>query len=84
MANIRQTKKMINNVIYDIVEASYSAQLFNDKKADASNKIIDAAATVQDDLLSRINNVKSKKDFPSIIADFEKNADDLYDQVSKL
>lgn len=84
MANIRQTKKMINSVIYDIVEASYSAQLFNDKKTDASNKIIDAAAAVQDDLLGRINKVRSKKDFPAIIADFEKNADDLYDQVSKL
>ncbi|HNR85695.1 MAG: hypothetical protein R2779_01445 [Crocinitomicaceae bacterium] len=84
MANRRQIKKVINNVIIDIVEASYSVQLFNESKTEASNKIIDAAAELQDDLLSRINNVKSKKDFPAIIADFEGKTDELYDQVNKL
>ncbi|HLU87114.1 MAG TPA: hypothetical protein VKZ44_05110 [Taishania sp.] len=84
MANKRDIKKIINSVIIDIVEESYSVQLFNEAKTEASNKVIDAAAAVQDDILSRINAAKSKKDFPSIIADFEAKTDELYDLVSKL
>ncbi len=84
MANKRQIKKLVNNVIIDIVEESFSAQLFNESKAEASNKIIDAAADLQDDLLSRISQAKSKADFKSIYADFESKTDELYDQVNKL
>ncbi|MCO5258571.1 MAG: hypothetical protein M9916_00310 [Crocinitomicaceae bacterium] len=84
MANRRQLKKAINYVIIDIVEASYSAQLYNVKKTDASEKIINAAADLQDNLLSRINQAKSKKDFSAIVADFESKTDELYDQVNKL
>lgn len=84
MANKRQIKKLVNNVIIDIVEESFSAQLFNESKAEASNKIIDAAADLQDDLLSRISQAKSKADFKPIYADFESKTDELYDQVNKL
>ncbi len=84
MANKRDIKKIVNSVIFDIVEESYSVQLFNESKAEASNKIIDAAATVQDELLSRISQAKSKADFKSIYADFENKTDELYDQVNKL
>lgn len=84
MANKRQIKKIVNSVIIDIVEESYSAQLFNEGKAEASNKLIDAAANLQDDLLSRISQAKSKADFKTIYADFESKTDELYDQVNKL
>lgn len=84
MANKRQIKKIVNSVIIDIVEESFSVQLFNESKVEASNKIIDAAANLQDDLLSKINQAKSKSDFKSIYADFESKTDELYDQVNKL
>lgn len=84
MANKRQIKKIVNNVIIDIVEESYSVQLFNEGKAEASNKIIDAAAELQDALLSRISQAKTKADFKSIYTDFESKTDELYDQVNKL
>lgn len=84
MANKRQIKKIVNSVIIDIVEESYSVQLFNESKAEASNKIIDAAANLQDDLLSKISQAKSKVDFKSIYTDFETKTDELYDQVNKL
>lgn len=84
MANKRQIKKVVNSVIIDIVEESYSAQLFNADKTEASNKIIDAAAQLQDELLSKINQAKSKAEFRSIYTDFESKTDELYDQVNKL
>lgn len=84
MANKRQIKKIVNSVIIDIVEESYSVQLFNDSKINESNAIIDAAANLQDNLLSRIGQAKSKADFKSIYADFETKTDELYDQVNKL
>lgn len=84
MANKRQIKKIVNSVIIDIVEESYSVQLFNDSKINESNAIIDAAASLQDNLLGRISQAKSKADFKSIYADFETKTDELYDQVNKL
>jgi NH3-dependent NAD+ synthetase len=84
MANKRQIKKIVNSVIIDIVEESFSAQLFNESKSEASNKVIDAAASLQDDLLSRISQAKSKAEFKAIYADFESKTDELYDQVNKL
>ncbi len=84
MANKRDIKKIINNVIIDIVEESYSVQLFNESKTKESNAIIDNAANVQDELLSRISKAKSKSEFKSIVADFETKTDELYDLVNKL
>lgn len=84
MASKRDIKKIVNSVIIDIVEESFSVQLFNEAKTEASNKVIDNAAAVQDEILSRISAAKSKKDFTSIIADFETKTDELYDQVNKL
>lgn len=84
MANKREIKKIVNNVIFDIVEDSYSVQLFNESKAEESNKIIDAAAAVQDEFLSRISRAKVKADFKGIYEDFEAKTDELYDRVNKM
>ncbi len=84
MANKRTLKKVVNNVIYDIVEECFSAQLYNSGKTEACNAVIDEAAGLQDNLLSRISQAKSKADFKAIIADFEAQTEALYDKASKI
>lgn len=84
MASKRIFKKLVNNTIIDIVEESFSAQLYDPKKAEASNLVIDEAIVFQDELLSKVKRAKSKTDFKAIYADFESKSDELLDKAVNL
>ena len=88
MANIRNLKKDINYVLGDIIEAVYSWEYLNlDKDTKKSEKIIDEAIKVFDDLMLEVNqkNVENKKaHFTNINAKLEKNGRALIEKINKL
>ena len=88
MANIRNLKKDINYVLGDIIEAVYSWEYLNlDKDTKKSEKIIDEAIQVFDDLILEVNqkDVKNQKaHFKNINAKLEKNGRALIEKINKL
>ena len=88
MANIRNLKKDINYVLGDIIEAVYSWEYLNlDKDTKKSEKIIDEAIKVFDDLILEVNqkDVKNKKaHFKNINVKLEKNGRALIEKINKL
>ena len=60
MASKRIFKKHLNEMVYDIVEECFYLQLTDESKIKKTDKLIDEAATFQDDVLSRIYKSKSK------------------------
>ena len=88
MANIRNLKKDINYVLGDIIEAVYSWEYLNlDKDTKKSEKIIDEAIKVFDDLILEVNqkDIENKKaHFKNINAKLEKNGRALIEKINKL
>lgn len=85
-------KKKINSVMNDIIEECYSMQIRGNGKLDTeTNKIIDEAVSVFNDLLSRMNQAKGiekagdqKKHYDSINEDLDKNSLKLMDRMNKI
>jgi len=84
MANKRDIKKGLNNLIFDIVDDCFSVQLFNEKKAEASDKVIDQVAKFQDEMLSKISKAKSKVEFKAIHSEIEAKSEEFFQAVSAL
>ncbi|TSJ48152.1 hypothetical protein [Fluviicola chungangensis] len=66
MANKRVIKKQLNGMIIDVLDECFSIQLYNESKTEATEKLIDEALSFGDDVLSKIHEAKTKKDFPAI------------------
>lgn len=71
MASKRTIKKQLNGMIFDVVDECFSLQLYKEKKTEETNKLIDEALDFRDEVLTRIHQAKSKKDFPSIYNQLE-------------
>lgn len=84
MASKRDIKKGLNNLIFDIVDDCFSVQLFNEAKAEASDKVIDQAADFQDAMLTKINQAKSKAEFRAIHEEIEKKGEEFFHAVNAL
>lgn len=84
MANKRDIKKGLNNLVYDIVDDCFSVQLFNDAKVEASDKVIDQAADFQNEMLAKINKAKSKAEFRAIHTEIETKSEEFFQAVSAL
>jgi hypothetical protein len=66
MANKRLIKKQLNGMLIDVLDECFSIQLYNESKTEATEKLIDEALGFGDDVLAKIHEAKSKKDFPAI------------------
>ncbi len=88
MANKRELKKDINNVLGDIIEEVYVWELDNPEKDNKSGEaIIDEAITSFDDFMARVNDRKvdnPSKHFKTIREDLEKTANSLVAKVNSL
>jgi len=88
MANKRDLKKDINFVLGDIIEAVDFWQLTNpDKDPKKSDKIIDEAINIFDDLIAKVNDRKvenKKAHFKAINAELEERGRKLIDQINAL
>lgn len=92
MNSRRMLKKKINTVMNNIIEECYSMQIYSKGKKDAeTNKIIDEAVDLFDDLLSRTNAARKiddkgelRKHFDLIHTDLEKNSLQLMTKMNKI
>lgn len=66
MASKRLIKKQLNGMVIDIIDECFSIQLYNEAKTAATEKLIEETLVFGDDVLARIHQAKSKKDFPAI------------------
>ncbi|MCE9540564.1 MAG: hypothetical protein K8R85_15290 [Bacteroidetes bacterium] len=82
MANRRDIKKDINNVLGDVLEECYSEMLNNPTKNDkAINSIIDEAVDLADDLMFRVNNAQDITKGKGVKTHFSKISEDLEDKA---
>lgn len=84
MSSKRILKRDLNNMVIDIVEECFAVQMFDETKAEASDKIIDEAASFQDAILAEINKAKTKKDFAPITAKIETSAVEFIEKLNSL
>lgn len=84
MASKRILKKNVNAMVFDIVEECFTIQMSDDKKMDASNKIIDEAADYQIEVLAKINGAKNSADFKGLRGEIEEKAIDFIKKLNKL
>lgn len=84
MASKRILKRNVNDMIIDVVEECFALQLFDEKKTDATEKLIDEAADFQDDILTKIHAAKSKADFKSITSAVETKAVEFVEKLNAL
>lgn len=82
MANRRDIKKDINNVLGDVLEECYSEMLNNPAKNDKEiNAIIDEAVDLADDLMFRVNNAQDITKGKAVKTHFNKISEDLEDKA---
>ena len=71
-------------MVYDIVEECFYLQLTDETKIKKTDKLIDEAATFQDDVLSRIYKSKSKKEFSEISTHVNEKAQYFVEKLNEL
>ncbi|HZH86610.1 MAG TPA: hypothetical protein VFD77_04785 [Brumimicrobium sp.] len=84
MANVRDLKKSINGMIYDVVDECYSIQLFNASKTEETDGFIDDAASFQDEIMAEIKKAENKKDYKAIEAKVLKTQEEWVKRLNKL
>ncbi len=88
MANKRILKKDLNYVLGDIIEAVYVWQFANPEKDDKeSEKLIDEAIAVFDELIVKVNDRKvedKKAHFKAINQELEAKGRALIEKINKL
>ena len=68
MASKRTIKKALNGMIIDVLDECFSVQLYNESKTEATDKLIEEALTFGDDMLAKVHQAKSKKEYPNFEA----------------
>lgn len=84
MANVRELKKEINSMIYDVVEECYSLQLFDESKTQKTDDFIDEAADFQEQIMAEIKEASSKADYAKIRDKANKTAEEWVKKLNKL
>ena len=84
MASKKEIKKEINKGINNIIDESYSIQLYDESKKKKTNALIDDVVKFKNEIISSINAATAKKDFKSIKEKFEKANEKWKTQLGKL
>ncbi|NQY66827.1 MAG: hypothetical protein HRT72_03785 [Flavobacteriales bacterium] len=89
MANKRNLKKAVNELIFDIIEECFSAEIDNpEKNTKDANSIIEEAVQLRNTLISKISSKvdqkERKKHFASITDGLSEGVNALLAKVDKL
>lgn len=84
MASIKNLKKDLDYMIYDIVEELYDIQLMDSSKTKVSDALIDEASDFREQTISQIRKAKGKKEFSPIIKGIEDKADYFIKKLSEI
>ena len=76
MASVRDLKRNINNMIYDVVDECFSIQLFD--------AFIEDAADFQEEIMAAIGRAKSKKEYKAIEEKVEATHEEWLARLNKL
>lgn len=84
MASKRIIKKNLNNMIFEVVEESFDVQYFDESKREKTESLINEAVAYRNDMISKINTAKNKKDFAPIVTDLDDKVDYFIDKLNEL
>jgi hypothetical protein len=84
MASIRQLKKEVKGMVYDVIEEAYRVQLYSPEKKEKADQLIDEAVAFFNEAITKINAADSKKEFQTLVASFEQKGEDWVDQLNAL
>ncbi|MCE3294473.1 MAG: hypothetical protein K0R65_187 [Crocinitomicaceae bacterium] len=84
MASKRDFKRDLNYMVFDVVEECFSIQLYNAKKTEVTNKLIDEVIEFRNSMTAKIHAAKSKKDFPALRNEVEDAAVDFIHKINEI
>ncbi|HTO38827.1 MAG TPA: hypothetical protein VL021_10410 [Brumimicrobium sp.] len=84
MASVRDLKRNINNMIYDVVDECFSIQLFDESKEEVTDAFIEDAADFQEEIMAAIGRAKSKKEYKAIEEKVEATHEEWLARLNKL
>jgi hypothetical protein len=84
MASKRTIKKQLNGMIFDVVDECFSVQLYKNEREGETNKLIDEALDFRDDILAKIHQAKTKKDYPAIHEELENKGVYFVEKLNEL
>lgn len=84
MASKRKFKRDLNYMVFDVVEECFSVQLYNDKKTEVTNKLIDEVIDFRNSMTAKVHKAKSKKEFTTLNTEVEDAAIDFIHKINDL
>lgn len=91
MASIRELKKDIDYLIFEVISDCFVYAGFHSDKGESVNEIVTSAVDLRNDLVERVNNPEGKGEpkvmrahFQKIQKDLVEGADKLFDRLSSL
>ena len=84
MANIRELKREINDLTYELVSDCFTYLLVNEKKnEDKVVKIVSETVSLRNDFIARVNRIKKGGNAAGKKADYKKIKEDLCSGMNK-
>lgn len=84
MASIKNSKKLLNQTVNNLVDEAFNAQIETPSLKDRSDALIDKIVEFYDSELAKLHGAKSKKDLSGFHAELEQKSYDLYQDVMNL
>ncbi|MES2587393.1 MAG: hypothetical protein V4622_00350 [Bacteroidota bacterium] len=84
MASKKQFKKELNYMVFDVIEECFSVQLYDEKKTEVTNKLIDEVIEFRNAMTAKVHASKNKKDFSALNTQVEEAAVDFIHKINGL
>ncbi len=84
MASKRKFKRELNYMVFDVIEECFSVQLYDEKKTEVTNQLIDEVIEFRNKMAAKVHASKSKKDFTALNIEVEDAAVDFIHKINGL
>ncbi len=84
MASKRKFKRELNYMVFDVIEECFSVQLYDEKKTEVTNQLIDEVIEFRNTMTAKVHASKSKKDFTALNTEVEDAAVDFIHKINGL